>query len=645
MKVFSNSTFYLETPFLIIKNNIVIGANLPFYNFTEFSPKELIGKAVNDVIRLLRINTKIDFDDLEKEYFIFNKSLEYRNVQIVLEKEDQECFKYYFIEKSNSRFEDKFNVIRSLFNDEKVGIAVFSSPDLTLITANKIYFNTLDKPFDRREVSIGLKVRELFKNVNNEKVYKILKKVINEKNNFYEKEIKRNNETSKITYINNTIMPVVENNEVKYMIFVSEDITEDVILGKYNIDQVRINESLHKQAIDKQVEMIYQIIYDLDLPSLRIEINNLEVIDINQRAFNIIKSIKPDIKSINCIKNSPIDKVLLDFYDSEYNEHIKKAVNEKKLNYIKEKKYTIGDDELYWNILFEPIFGFNGEIEEIVIVMIDVTPHMLQNEKIQKVLEDQEEILANLSHELKTPLNVIFATAQLFKMYCDEDSLQSKKSSIVKYIDTITQNCFRLSKLVNNIVDLSKIQAGFYELNLSNYDIVYVVEGIVNSVIEYAESKKLSIIFDTEIEQKIISCDAEKIERVILNLISNAIKFSNIGDKINIEIFDRKDNIEISVIDSGIGIDKNHIDKIFDRFKQADKSLSRNAEGTGIGLSLVKAIVELHGGKISVESEFGRGSKFTILLPSNQVNQADFRFNDATILNNKQIINIELSDV
>ena len=151
-------------------------------------------------------------------------------------------------------------------------------------------------------------------------------------------------------------------------------------------------------------------------------------------------------------------------------------------------------------------------------------------------LKSQEEFIANISHELKTPLNVIFSTAQLFEMYCHNGSLDEKKEKIIKYIDSMKLNSYRLCKLINNIVDSSKINSGFFELKLSNNNIVEVIEDTIMSVINYADSKLLNIIFDTDIEEKIIACDPEKIERVVLNLISNAIKFSEKGKEIFVNI-------------------------------------------------------------------------------------------------------------
>jgi len=258
--------------------------------------------------------------------------------------------------------------------------------------------------------------------------------------------------------------------------------------------------------------------------------------------------------------------------------------------------------------------------------------------------KEQGEYFVNISHELKTPLNVINSAAQLLRMYCNSGSFDEKKDSIIKYIGSTAQNCYRLSKLINNIVDLSKIEAGFLKLNLSNNNIVEVVEKMVTSVTAFTDSKGISIIFDTNTEEKIIACDSEKVERIVLNLISNAIKFSNIGDEIFVQVKDRNEFVEISVKDNGIGIEKKNLDIIFNRFKQVDNSLSRNTEGTGIGLSLVKSFAELHGGSIYVESEVEKGSKFTVKLPSKNVCHENKLYN-SNMKNGNERIRVELSDV
>ena len=266
------------------------------------------------------------------------------------------------------------------------------------------------------------------------------------------------------------------------------------------------------------------------------------------------------------------------------------------------------------------------------------------NKELQKLLISHEEFIANISHELKTPLNVIFSAIQLFQMYCNNGSLDERRETFVKYLDSMRVNSYRLSKLINNIVDSSKIQAGFFKLNLSNNNIVEVIEEIVMSVTTFTDCKGLNIVFDTNVEEKIIACDPEIIDRIVLNLLSNAIKFSDKGDEIFVDVKVENEFVQISVKDNGIGIEKNNLHTIFDRFKQVDKSLSRNAEGTGIGLSLVKSIVELHGGSIYAESEFGKGSKFTVTLPAKKVINEN-KLYDGKVKSGDEIIRVELSDV
>ena len=400
----------------------------------------------------------------------------------------------------------------------------------------------------------------------------------------------------------------------------------------------------HEEAIKYQFEILNRVIDTFDLPVVRLSCQDLKIVDINKKAFGIIKLLFPNVKTIENLKYKKIEDFFETFKTSDYYQCISDALKEKKAKHLNKKNYWVDGNEVYWNVIFEPVLEVNGEIQEILILIIDVTTEIKSTLGTEKALKLQGEFLVNISHELKTPLNVICATAQLFDMYIKNGSFDEKKESIIKYIESIKQNSYRLSKIINNIVDLSKIEAGFFKLNLSNNNIVDVVEEIVMSVTNFTDSKGLNIIFDTDIEENIIACDTEKIERIVLNLISNAIKFSDEGDEIVVDVKNKNEFVEISVSDNGIGIEEKNIDMIFDRFKQIDKSLSRNKEGTGIGLSLVKSIVELHGGSISVESEFGKGSKFIVMLPSRKVLNENMIYS-SNVPSTNQSIRVEFSDV
>ena len=400
----------------------------------------------------------------------------------------------------------------------------------------------------------------------------------------------------------------------------------------------------YEKKLKSRNEFLDRLIDNLELPVVRLSCPDLEILEINQKGFYMVKTIMPNIESAMQIKGNKVTDIIKNFNESEYFHKIDEVIKEKKIKYINKKVYVANGNEVYSNFIFEPLFEQNGEIKEILVLVVDVTDEVKSNIVMEKELKSQGEFLANISHELKTPLNVIFSAVQLFSLYCNNGSLDEKKDLFIKYIESIKQNSYRLSKLINNIVDSSKIEAGFFELDLSNNNIVEVVEETVMSVTNFTEIKGLNIIFDTDIEEKVIACDPVKIERIVLNLISNAIKFSTKGEEIFVEIKDKTEFVEISVKDNGVGIEKKYLNTIFDRFMQVDKSLSRNAEGTGIGLSLVKSIVELHGGSISVESEYGKGSKFVVLLPAKEVMQQNLLFTK-NMRNRNESLQVEFSDV
>ncbi|SHG92349.1 PAS domain S-box-containing protein [Tepidibacter thalassicus DSM 15285] len=290
----------------------------------------------------------------------------------------------------------------------------------------------------------------------------------------------------------------------------------------------------------------------------------------------------------------------------------------------------------------------------ILTIIRDISQRKEREEEKQKILREKlkyeqlkTEFFANISHEIRTPLNILLGTIQLINKVSENDDIYTQYQYYNKYSHIMTQNCYRLLKLINNLIDITKIDAGFFRMNFKKYNIVQVVEDITMSVVEYVKSKNINIIFDTDIEEKVILCDADKIERVILNLLSNSIKFTKSGGSIFVNIYDKNDVICISVRDTGIGIPKEEQKTIFERFRQVHPLLNREREGSGIGLSLVKSIVESHGGNIYLNSEYGKGSEFIIEIPSN-LNPEDKSVLVGEISSNEdkiEKINIEFSDI
>ncbi|OCA98921.1 sensor histidine kinase [Clostridium beijerinckii] len=312
-----------------------------------------------------------------------------------------------------------------------------------------------------------------------------------------------------------------------------------------------------------------------------------------------------------------------------------------------------------------PVNIYSGAIEYegnpcILSVIRDISEHK-KSENLRLKIQEQSRLLdkaaeydklkteffANLSHEFRTPLNVMLSTLQLLNLIGANKTNTDSKDKISKYYNIMKQNCYRLLRLVNNLIDITKIDAEYFKLSLKNENIISTIEDITLSVTDYAKNKGLDIIFDTNVEEKLMACDADKIERIMLNLLSNAIKFTSSGGSIFVNILDKDSSIIVSVRDTGVGIPKDKQLSIFKRFVQVDKSLSRKREGSGIGLSLVKSLVELHNGTIKINSEYGKGSEFIIELPVKVLPESENVTSDEDLAkeSNIQRIKIEFSDI
>lgn len=275
----------------------------------------------------------------------------------------------------------------------------------------------------------------------------------------------------------------------------------------------------------------------------------------------------------------------------------------------------------------------------------------LEYEKALQMETLKNEFFANLSHEFKTPINIVLSMMQLMGKNIEDGSIQYNKDiNLDKHIKIVKQNAYRLLRLVNNLIDMTRIDAGYYKVNFENHNIISVIEEITMSVAEYIEDKGISLIFDTEEEEVILACDPDKIERIMLNLLSNAVKAmasdNHLERKLEIEVYIavKNENVYVSVKDNGIGIPKEKLQDIFTRFVQIEDNVTRKTEGSGIGLALVKSLVEMHGGQIDVESEGGIGTSFCLSLPIKRVVEVNDTVNP-TISNKIEKCVIEFSDV
>jgi signal transduction histidine kinase len=238
--------------------------------------------------------------------------------------------------------------------------------------------------------------------------------------------------------------------------------------------------------------------------------------------------------------------------------------------------------------------------------------------EIQAVSRHKSEFLANMSHELRTPLNAIIGFAAVLQNRLAGD-LNAKQS---EYVADIATSGRHLLDLVNEILDLSKVEAGRMEVEKSEFDLSATVRAAVAFVRERAASHGIEIAADVPADLGTLVADERKVRQVLLNLLSNAVKFTSDGGWIGVSARRGDGEVQVSVRDTGIGIAPEDRAAVFEEFRQVGRASDRAREGTGLGLTLAKRFVELQGGRIWLESEVGKGTTFTIALPVGESTRA-----------------------
>ena len=233
-----------------------------------------------------------------------------------------------------------------------------------------------------------------------------------------------------------------------------------------------------------------------------------------------------------------------------------------------------------------------------------------KSRQLEVASQHKSEFLANMSHELRTPLNAIIGFSEVLtdRMFGELNEKQEE------YLKDIYASGTHLLSLINDILDLSKIEAGRMELELTEFDLPAAIENALMLVRERAGRRSLTL--QTNIDDRLgqIQADERKVRQVVLNLLSNAIKFTPEGGRIDVGAVPKDGFVEVSVSDTGIGIDPEDQEKVFEEFRQVGTA-AKKIEGTGLGLTLCRKFVELHGGKIWVKSQLGQGSTFTFTIP------------------------------
>lgn len=336
----------------------------------------------------------------------------------------------------------------------------------------------------------------------------------------------------------------------------------------------------------------------IPVPIIILSDNTGRIIYCNNSFLNLIK--EENIKNV-------INKKISSFVDCDEDINNNEICNKK----IYRGKIEKDEYKRYLNIEF---IDKNKEHGEIILSLSDITSKVdmssMKESLEQKLLQEsiKRDFLSNISHDLKTPINVIYSALQLEDILIENKDIQA----LLKYNSISKKNCFALIKLTNNLIDSSKIQSDYLFATLQKMNIVEFVEDTINSLICYANENEVELIFDTDNEEIYACLDEEFMQRILLNLISNSIKFTGKNGKIEVGIFENGDYVDLVIQDNGIGMDKDFIDKIFVKYSMEENNNNLLDKGSGIGLFVVKKLVELQKGNIVIESKKFKGTKVTI---------------------------------
>ena len=465
-----------------------------------------------------------------------------------------------------------------------------------------------------------------------------------------------------IKYINDKGLEILDINISKKEIFI-EDI-KNIVSKKFRekfLSNIQLVISRKEEKVINKIELINGRIVELVTTNIKLNAEDLLisiVIDITELE-NTIMNIEQSEKTYKLLLQTLPEGIVIvnpttkkHIYRNEASIRMLKTIGLEKLNesiktYLKEENYgnfrrfTI--DKLN-NVDISLAIVKREEEGSLIVVfrMLDCEFKSIQLEKeLNRIKEKNKfktEFLSNVAYDIKKPINKIFETNNNLI----ENKGKYNSENINNHTRLVKQNCYRLIRLLNNIEYVSRIDNGTCTLELRKCDIVKLLENIVKISKTYTDKKGIDISIKSEVNKKILSLDIDKVEKIILNILSNAIKFTDTGGRIDINLYMENEQVCISIKDTGIGIPKDKTEVIFENFEQLDTTLSRGCEGTGMGLSVVKKLANLNNIKINVESELNKGSEFIITLPNNIVSK-NIKLQDKFAQDEK--IDIEFSDI
>ena len=261
----------------------------------------------------------------------------------------------------------------------------------------------------------------------------------------------------------------------------------------------------------------------------------------------------------------------------------------------------------YFIVYGVPIIGANNVWKGVLLVFHDIS-------EMKKLEQMRKDFVANVSHELKTPVTSIKGFTETLL-----DGAMNNKETLQSFLSIILKESDRLQTLIQDLLELSKIEQHGFQLNMQLIDLYSVLQDVLKLLDGKAKTKNIQLEFHSKRNKVLLYGDLDRLKQVFINLINNAITYTPADGAVRIILIDGEERVRVSIKDTGVGISKEDIPRIFERFYRVDRARSRNSGGTGLGLAIVKHLMEAHHGSISVRSKLGEGSEFIIDLPKEMI--------------------------
>jgi two-component system phosphate regulon sensor histidine kinase PhoR len=249
-----------------------------------------------------------------------------------------------------------------------------------------------------------------------------------------------------------------------------------------------------------------------------------------------------------------------------------------------------------------PIIGTNDVWKGILLVFHDIT-------EIKKLEQMRKDFVSNVSHELKTPITSIKGFSETLL-----DGAMEDRETLEAFLNIILKESDRLQSLIYDLLELSRIENEGFRLSIQSFNLIHSLEEVITLMTGKAEEKEIKLIFMPPKNEVILEGDVYRLKQVFINIISNALIYTSSGGSVTMEVEETPQKVKVQIKDTGMGIEKAEIPRIFERFYRVNKARDRISGGTGLGLAIVKHILEVHKGKVTVDSEVGKGTTFTIEL-------------------------------